>query len=465
MFDVFEYYNNCSTGDAVDNSGLYAYLKSFGDVILWGASFTGKAIGEKLLSEGVDFTEYWDLRADELQSVIGRRVTPPFAKEYDRKRTLVIICVPNHVVLPQIQQELIHGGYRYLRGDILYSGICCKLNRFTGLSAEHCWASRECRSVICRRAENILKSRFPRSKHGERIDLQYGVFIITSKCNLRCKYCVQFISNYETARMVNVPVENVKRDIALYLGMLDTVGTISVMGGETFLHPDLGEIAREFCKYDNFGFISFPTNGLVPISERQLDGMQDKRIIVPFGAYRHIATERQRETYAKNIELLKKSGVTFVESVTIPTWLDSGKLTRFTDSTECMSVRKKRCPTPPRNLQVRDGRIYCCDRSVAMHAMGAIDYPNDYFELAEPVPLAVKREKFHEYVNKDFYYTCAHCPMVNANSKVPVAEQGKLDVFAPYAPDEVARIIKTIGLNNYVEYVNKDFTYMQERMP
>jgi len=442
MFDIKKYYKNCSDDDIVDSNEFFQYLRSFENIILWGASFTGSAIGKKLLSENINFTEYWDLRAEELCSVIDKRVSAPFSAEYNREKTLVIICIPNHVIMPQIILELRNNKYHFIRGDIIYSGICCKINKKTGLSAEYCWASRECRSVICKRARNILMSKFLETKGGERIDLLYGVFIITSKCSLRCKYCVQYIPNYEDEKKGNIPLDSIKRDINKYLSMIDTVGTISVMGGETFLHPDLGEIAREFCKYDNFGFISFPTNGFVPISEKQLDGMDDKRIVIPFGAYKHVASEKQKEIYNKNIELVKKSGVMFVESNTLPAWYDSKRLVKFTDSIDYMMMRKKSCPSPPRNLQVRDGKIHVCDRSVALHAMETVDYPMDYLDLRQDISISEMRKKFIEFGNSDFYYTCGHCPFDRNRAKVPVAEQGAIEAFAPYDAEYVEKVLE-----------------------
>jgi organic radical activating enzyme len=432
MFNIKDYYESCANDDVVDNSGLYNYLRSFDNVILWGASYTGEAIGKKLISQNVNFNGFWDLRAKELRNVLGKPVSLPFSEELDREKSIIIVCIPNHVIMPQILSELISQKYIYARGDIVYSGICCQLNKSVGLSAAKCWATRECRSVICQRSRNILMNQFPESKSIDRIDLLYGVFILTSKCNLRCKYCVQFIPNYENKKMVHIPLENVKKDIKNYLGFIDTVGTISAMGGETFLHPDLGEIAKEFCKYDNFGFISFPTNGLVQIKEKQLEGMHDKRVVIPFGYYLHVANERQKEIYQKNIDLVKKSGVAYIESSPLPAWLDSKRLTKFNNSTEYMTARKLLCPSPPRNLQVRDGKIYVCDRSVALHAMGIVDYPNDYFNLSDNCSIIEKRRKFIDFMNRDYYYTCAHCPF-DMRDKVPVAEQGVIDVFAPYS--------------------------------
>lgn len=82
---------------------------------------------------------------------------------------------------------------------------------------------------------------------------------------------------------------------------------------------------------------------------------------------------------------------------------------------------------PPRNLQIRDGKIHVCDRGVALYAMGVADYPEDYFDLTKENVLEKKRELFREFVNRPFYYTCGHCG--SAYGTAPSALQGKIDVF------------------------------------
>ena len=69
--DLQEYYKECNSGGMVDSSEVFAYIKTFKTVILWGGSFLGKAVGKRLLKEEVAITKYWDLRKDELKEVNG----------------------------------------------------------------------------------------------------------------------------------------------------------------------------------------------------------------------------------------------------------------------------------------------------------------------------------------------------------------------------------------------------------
>jgi len=425
MFDLEKYYKQCATDETVDNRGIFEYLASFKRIVIWGASYTGSAVGKKLIEENLEFI-YWDKRYKELAEVNGVKVIENFTGNFDPDETIVIYCIPNHVLMKRLLRELKANEYsNIVRGDIFYSGAICNLSRKTGLSAERCWRSLECRPVICERAKNIYLDHCKEKKPGERIDFQYSVFILTSKCNLRCMHCVQFINDYPAEKRINIPFDQIKRDIDIFMTTIDSVAVLSVMGGETFLHPDISKIVNEFAKHKNFAFLSLPTNGLAPIKPGQLEGITDKRIIIAFGYYLHIANERQKEIYHKNVELVKSFGITYTESQPLPTWVEPSRLTKTDMDINRITSKKQQCIMPPRNLQVRDGKIHVCDLSVALHGAGIADYPNDYLDLREDCTLEERRKKLREFIDRPFYYSCGHC--FGTGQTVPSAVQGVIN--------------------------------------
>lgn len=436
MFDLEKFYKNCESGEKVDAEGINQYILSFETVIIWGSAGLGKAIGTYLEKIGVKHLVYWDLRYCEIEVEHQRKIEAPFSEEYDREKTLLIYSIPNHVIMDNLIAQVKQEGYiNYIRGDIFYSGILCPYCLGTKPSAKQCWMKNECRSVICKRLQNIVNSNIGEQKPGERIDITYNCFIINSMCNLSCTHCVQFINNYPLEKRGNIPTDIICRDIDLWLNMIDSVGTISVMGGETFMHPDIVRIANQFAKHDNFGFVSFPTNGLFPIKPEQLDGIKDDRVIIAFGAYQHVATEEQMEIYYKNVELVKSYGIAYTESRHLPTWIVPGGIYYRTTDEEYMTKKKQACPTPPRNVQIRDGKIHVCDKGVALYAMGVADYPEDYYVLTQEGSLEERREQFRQFSDKPFYYTCGHCS--EKSEAAPSALQGKIDVFSASSYDNV----------------------------
>lgn len=429
MFSIEKFYEECSTGCHVDCTEVFKYISQFPNVIIRGAAAQGAALGKRLQEEGIQITVYWDMRAEELVSVNGVAVEQPFVKEYKREETLIIHAIPNHVIMGQLIHEMEQKGYmNILRGDVLYSACVCTYQLGDQLSAKRCWQNGgACRSVICKKASSIIQNYSSEVKEGERIDLTYCCFIINSICNLSCRDCVQYMPNYPEHARGNVPFEIISRDIDTFFEMVDSVGTVSVMGGETFLHPDIAKIANKFAEKKNLGFVSFPTNGLYPIKPEQLEGIQDPRIIIAFGYYLHRATEEQKEIYYKNVELVKKSGIAYTESTFLPTWVDAGGLKKLDVDENYMINKKRNCPLPPRNLQVKNGKVHTCDKGVAIYNMGIADYPTDYLDLTQKVSRAELRQKFREFRDRPFYYNCGHCfsNVVNVESAI----QGKKDVL------------------------------------
>lgn len=429
MFNLEKFYEECSTGKKVDCTEVYKYIKQFKYVIIRGAAAQGAAIGRKLQEAGIEITVYWDIRAEELCSVNGVPVELPFSTKFEPTESIIIHAIPNHVIMGQFMQEFHRAGYKnIIIGNFLYTATNCTYSLGDRLSVKKCWQSGgECRSIICKKAGSIIKNYSSEIKEGERIDLTYCCFIINSICNLSCRDCVQYVPNYPTFARGNVPFEVISRDVDIFFDMIDSVGTISVMGGETFLHPDIVKITNKFAEKKNFGFVCLPTNGLHPIKPEQLEGIEDPRVIVAFGYYLHRANEQQKEIYYKNIELVKKYKIAYMESVYVPTWMDPGKLNKTHTDEVYMTNLKQSCKMPPRNLQVKNGKVHTCDKGVAIYNMGIADYPTDYLDLTQNVSRLELRNKFREFIDRKFYYTCGHCNM--SNRSIESAIQGKKEIL------------------------------------
>ena len=429
MFDLKAFYEKCYTGEKVDCTEVFDYIRQFKYVILRGAAAQGSALGKCLIKENINITVYWDMRADELMSVNGIAVELPFASEYEREETIIIHAIPNHVIMSRLMKEMRNQGYNnIIRGDILYSAAICEYGLGDELSAKRCWQNGgECRSVVCQKANNIIKNYVKKDKGGERIDLTYCCFIINSICNLSCRDCVQYMPNYPASARGNVPFEIISRDIDRFFEMVDSVGTISVMGGETFMHPDISKIACKFAEKDNFGFVSFPTNGLYPIKPEQLEGIKDPRIIIAFGYYLHRATEEQKEIYFRNVELVKQYKIAYTESIVLPSWIETCKLNKRDVDEEYMTRLKQGCNLPARNLQVKNGKVHICDKGVAIYNMGIADYSTDYLDLTQNITNRQLRDEFRKFNERPFYYSCGHCEIVAAS--VESAVQGIKEVL------------------------------------
>lgn len=433
MFDVETFYSQAASHSQVDPGTVLEYIKSFENVVLWGAANFGAAIGTFLVRNGVKVSTYWDLRASELKEVNDLRVIEPFTGGFEPAKTLVILCINNNVLKATLWNRLHEMGYRNaLKGEYLFMGAICPFTEKTGVSASVCIDPLACRFICCERLSSIVAQRAARTcapKPGDPIHLVYVCVLVNSVCSLDCKYCVQYINNYPKDKHANVPTERVCADIRAFLGAVDSIGGVSVMGGETFLHPEIHLIASALSEQENFGLASFPTSGTVPFNPKKLEHFRDPRLSINFGNYTRVLKPRQLEIFHRNIELVKSMGLSYTVGNTMLEWLKPSTLYDLGKSPEDMARQKRQCEMPPRNMQAKNGKIHPCDLGVAINNIGIADYPQDYVDIAGTPDLDELREKIRSFIDAPYYRSCGHCNGYNSTCEAMV--QGHHDYTRP----------------------------------
>ena len=423
MFDITAYYEEAHSGKKVDNRKLIEYICSFKKVILWGGSYLGKAVGKYLIEHGIKVDLYWDMRAEELKEVNGIKVEMPFTLE-DKTNTLIVFCIGNNVIRGGLLKRLSDNGYsNVLRGDYIYMGAVCPFNNGSKIDSKVCQGTMCCRSIFCQSLSNIVKNRTMKEEPLHTFSI---TLVINQKCSLKCKCCTSYMNEYPPEKRINMPTERILEDIDKFFGAIDSVGTVTVMGGEPFMHPDLSKIIKKLLTKDNFGIISIATSGTWPIKEGQLDGLNDKRINVSFSNYEQSISENQKKVMRKNVELLKQYGIAYTMGVYLPEWSIPSTLYNLHDSEEVMSRKKQMCVQPPRCMQVKNGKLHPCDFGTALYSLGIADYEMDYIDIEHCDSIDNLREQIRAYIDQPYYKTCGHCAgMLGLTSKA--AEQGYMD--------------------------------------
>lgn len=422
-FDLEGYYNRAWSGEMCEDISIVEYIKSYKHVILWGASYQGKAIGKKLIELGVDIENYWDIRWKELKSANQIDIIAPFQSS-DKENCLIIVCIGNRVIQKNLIRDMKEHGYQnVLYGDYLYMGLLCPFNQKTGINAKRCSGTMECRQIYCHRINGILNSQCT----GENpIFLTSVTLVINQRCSLKCKYCTSYMNAYDKHERIDFPLEQICNDINKFFGAVDMVGTITVMGGEPFMHKDLSKIIECLCKWKNFGLISIATSGTYPIKEEQLKGLHDKRVNVSFSNYTESINENQRKMFYKNIELVKQSGVCYTVGEFSPEWIIPTSLANKHYSDEIAAEKKSICT---HWHQIKNGKVHPCDFATAIYSLHVADYENDYIDLNRDVSKEELKEQLRQYINKPFYESCRHHGYMEGESKLTAkaAEQGFQD--------------------------------------
>lgn len=422
MFDLEKYYANAFSGEACYDASIIQYINKFQHVILWGASFQGKAIGSKLLEHGVHIENYWDIRSNEIKTCNNIEVVQPFSNE-NPGQCLVIICIGNRVILDMLIMDLTqHGFTEYIYGDYLYMGLICPFNKKTGIAAKRCSCTMECRQIYCRRIEGILSEKIEKN---DPIILPSITLIVNQKCSLRCKYCTSYMNEYPKEDRINFPLERICEDIDRFFAAVDLVGTVTVMGGEPFMHPDISKIIAHLCTKKNFGLISIATSGTYPIKPEQLEGLYDERVNVSFSNYTESITENQKEMFYKNIELLKKLKVCYTVGLFSPEWIIPPTLVSKDIDNEQLVRMKTKCNHWD---QIKNGKVHPCDLAMSIYSLGVADYESDYVDLTEEITVEELRKKLKEYIDRPFYESCRyHRSSGGKILTAKAAEQGYFD--------------------------------------
>lgn len=424
MFNLEAYYKTAWSGTVCHDESIVPYIKSFSHVILWGASYQGKAIGKRLLELGVQIENYWDIRWKEIKHANQIEVIEPFKSE-DKANCLIIICIGNRVIQKNLLHNMKEHGYtNMIYGDYLYMGLLCPFDRGTGINAKRCSGTMECRQVYCHRIEGILSEKY--NDVEDAIFLPSVTLVINQRCSLKCMYCTSYMNEYDIHERVDFSLEQICSDIDAFFGAVDVVGTITVMGGEPFMHKDISRIIEHLCKWDNFGLISIATSGTWPIKPEQLEGLHDKRVNVSFSNYTESITENQKKLFYQNIEVVKRSGVYFTAGEFSPEWIIPASLINKFYSDEEAARRKNQCT---HWHQIKNGKVHPCDFANSIYSLHVADYASDYVDLNKGVSREELREELKCYFDRPFYESCRYHGYLENEKRLTAkaAEQGYHD--------------------------------------
>ena len=304
-------------GEVIDVVHLQKLLGSYEKIVLRGAGAFGSELGKYLAT--VDMLQgkllYWDIRAPELKVLHGIEVAVPYSADFLPDTTLVINCIPNGSTAgTEIQNEIeAHGYSNTLSGMGLFEAAVCDLNVDTGFGSKVCIETTSCNWCSCDLMMNLLKSSTKTSnKHlfdTPELSFQIITFVVTHKCTLECMHCGQYIPYFHEEMKQHIPFEQISSDIDTFFSAIDTVGFVSLIGGEPFTHPDLLAIIDKILEKRNFGVLGITTNGVCKIGPELLEKLKNDRIRVIFSDYTRSLDEKQKVLFAKNIQKIREYGI------------------------------------------------------------------------------------------------------------------------------------------------------------
>lgn len=413
-FDLEKFLSDARQGQMADHAKMFSYLDSFDAIILRGAGVFGSEIGKKLLEFGVPNTKiiYWDLRAAELTSIHGIAVNLPFDEKFNIDKTIIINCIPNGIQAgSSVLSELQSNGYIHcLSGMALYEAVFCQMNSKTGFNARHCLDSKACNWCCCEKLMNVLQQDCKARKLNDfedELTFSVATFVISLKCTLQCRHCGQYINSYKKTDKINFHAERIKRDMDLFFDAVDSVGFVSIIGGEPFLHPDLSEIINYLLNKKNFGMIGITTNGICKITSEHLTTLQNDRTRVIFSNYCNVLSDAQKNLFDTNVNKVKNAGINY--TIGIPLWGLPPTLKKQSLADDIKLSMKSNCSAVKTCQIIQNGIYYPCSSTASVHTHAVADYASEYVILDNAETSLALRKQIMAANNLPFYQSCEHC--------------------------------------------------------
>lgn len=241
--------------------------------------------------------------------------------------------------------------------------------------------------------------------------------VVTTRCNLRCELCDEFIPANKPFE--DLSVEETKRILSALFDVVDYVNLLHLSGGgEPFLNKNLAKMITACFDYaDKFERLMVFTNSTVLPTDDLLDVLEKHKdkIVVHASNY-----GLRKEISEKVYGLLRDRGILlrevkyYGEEQDYGGWVDFGEWDKRNRSSDELNEIFKNCGITKYmhgNWRTRDGKIHWCQRSQRGMELGILDDdPDDYVDLFDDsTGKDEKIKKFQNIMQKPFLSSCDHC--------------------------------------------------------
>ena len=228
---------------------------------------------------------------------------------------------------------------------------------------------------------------------------------MTTKCNLRCKYCMLRIPYLKTRQ--DEPLEEILANIERTLEIVDSIKTLDVSGGETFLYCDLIPFLNELKKYSRIFSINLVTNGTIVPDDAVFEAMKNSNIVLKISDYGEVS---------KNISKLEKK----CEEKDIPcfvqssSWFDLSPHQGLNYSQDELQKIFDCCTLKDNCIRNWDGIIYRCGFQRVWGDAGLVDdverIKQDGIDLNDRSEDRALKKRLKEYLTTTVpFEICKYC--------------------------------------------------------
>lgn len=225
--------------------------------------------------------------------------------------------------------------------------------------------------------------------------------------------------------------EDIFNDIKNSFTLFDFIQWFQFVGGELFLHPDMGDILRETWKYEKqFEKLILMTNGTIVPRQDVLEALTlyGKRCDVQISDYGSLSWKREELE-----QKLKEYGIPFTTKAYhgdmqhYGGWVDNSSMQYRNYSKEEKKYLFEHCwQIGMSNWHVYQGKLHNCIRSLFASDLGVITPDkNEYIDYNDNRLSLEKKREIARNFNKKPLMACDYCNGFNAkeSARYPAAEQ------------------------------------------
>ncbi|MCR5627036.1 MAG: radical SAM protein [Lachnospiraceae bacterium] len=244
------------------------------------------------------------------------------------------------------------------------------------------------------------------------------VFILTTKCTLRCENCNNLMPCYK--QPYNIPSDTIISDIYSFLNQIDTCVKLSLLGGEPFVYPDLGKVIDEFVDNKKIMYLSMTTNATIIPKEEILKRLEHKKVVVHISDY-----DLPMQKVDELIAVFKKRGIKYTHKKDVD-WVIPGPVTKRGKEIGQLKKEYESCYSSRYCRTVLNGKAYLCARGAHLTDLGYMDEPHDCFDMRKKRTKAEFRKEFRKFYLSDYAMACDHCDhALNISVRAGVQKTGQ----------------------------------------
>jgi len=366
---------------------LEIFRQSEKTVVIFGAGVMGRCMAKASLFLGKEVAFFIDNDAEkQAHMTAGKRVLTPEEAYCEAPEAQIFLSLGSRENICTARRQLQEIGFREIHErDILYYTYQLDIIK------------RDVDRDAFAKTIQILK------KKEEHLTLYMVGVVTTQVCTLKCKNCSLLIPFYKNP--VHYAKEDIIKGIKNLAQAVDAIEVLTLLGGESLLHPDIEELCRELSKIPNIDRIHILTNGTIIPKGNLLERIRHDITYLQINDYGVLSTHKQElKEYCirEGIEcdIYPESNIWY--PVTYPE-------DRHRNQEENETVFRK-CPWGRNFMEYQNGQFHICGYSATGTSLGEIPGSDFVDCLDERFTSADRRKKIQILMKKCTYIeACRYC--------------------------------------------------------